>query len=112
MLGALGPIMANLPAGGVRNYGARGHGRGGQRQPYFVFLVLQLLHRISSLPRKPPLTLALMAGMSVLHLKPDLLEAVTGGGGGGAFSNWSWFTADHMRSVCMMPATMLDTFER
>ena len=104
-----------LGARGLRNYGARGRGRGGHTQPYFVLLMLRLLYKISSLQRKPPLTLALMAGMSVLHLKPYLLEAVVGGGGG-AFSsfagNWNWLSVDPVRSVCLMPATMLDTFER
>lgn len=94
----------------MRNYGPRGYGhRGGYRQPYFVLLAIQLLHKISSLRKKPQLTLALMAAMSVLHLKPDVLGAVAGGG---AFGNWSWFSADHVHSVCLMPATMLDTFQR
>ena len=96
----------------MHNYGARRRGRVGSRQPYFLLLVLQLLHKISNLRQKPPVTLALMAGMSALHLKPDLIEAMIGGGAGAFASKWRFFSVDYVRQVCMMPAIMFETFER
>lgn len=104
----LGPT--GLPLGGMRDFGAGR--RRGYRHPYAVILALQLIHWISNLRRKPPLTLALMAGMSVFHLKPDLLGDMLVGGRG--VFQWSWLSGgiDHVRSVCLLPAAVLDSYER
>ena len=98
------------PHGGIRNYG-EGGGRGGRRLPLAIYLAMQLLYRISQLRRKPPLTLALMAGMCAIHLKPSLFDDVVGGKG---MFEWSWLVGgfDHVRSVCLYPASMLESYER
>ncbi|CAM9230190.1 unnamed protein product [Hapterophycus canaliculatus] len=100
--------LGRLPRGGQRDYG-RGGGRRDNRQPYALILAMQLLHQISQLQHKPPLTLAMMAGMSALHLKPDLFQDLFGSSG-----MWSWLTGDynHVRSVCLLPASIIGTFER
>lgn len=111
------------PAGaGLRNF--RTQRRGGGRQPYAVLLAVRLLHTIANLERKPPITLALMAGMSLFHLKPDVLQDMlravgavgSGGMGNRGWDFWgSWFNSgqvDHVRSVCLFPDAMWDTYER
>lgn len=92
-----------------RGGGGRGGGRG--RQPYAIYLAVELLYRISQLRHKPLLTLGLMAGMCALHLKPDLFEDIFGAKG---MFQWSWLTGgfDHLRSVCLYPASMLESYER
>lgn len=102
-----GAGFGGLPRGGMRNYGG-GRGRGGG-QPYAIYLAMQLVYRISQLRRKPPLTMALMAGMCVIHLKPALFDSLMGGSG---TSEWSWLTGGHVRSVCLYPASMLESYER
>lgn len=93
--------------GGMRDYG-RGGGRRGNRQPFAVILALRLLHKISQLQHKPPLTLALMAGMSALHLKPDLFQDLLGSAG-----MWSWLRGfDNVRNLCLLPGSIVGTFER
>lgn len=110
MFGPPGAGFGRLPRGGMRDFGGGG-GRGRGRQPYAIYLAMQLLYRISQLRHKPPLTLALMAGMCALHLKPDLFEDLVGGKG---MFQWSWLTGgfDHVRSVCLYPAAMLESYER
>lgn len=98
-LGQLGRGVPDLPLGG-RDYGHVRRGRRGY-DAYALILGMRLVHYISHLGRKPPLTLALMAGMSVLHLKPELFEGLFTAGG-----------FDYVRSVCLYPAFMFDTFER
>lgn len=106
----LGPGVGGLGAG------RRGRGRGYNRQPYAVILALQLVQQIANLRRKPPLTLALMAGMTVLHLKPDLFEDLVGGTAAEGTFGWSssWFGGgtDLVRSFCLLPASMLDAYVR
>lgn len=111
MLGP-GSGFGRLPRGGMRDFrGGGGGGRGRGRQPYALYLAMQLVYRISQLRHKPPLTLALMAGMCAIHLKPDLFEDLVGGKG---MFEWSWLTGgfDHVRSVCLYPASMLESYER
>ncbi|CAB1104864.1 unnamed protein product [Ectocarpus sp. CCAP 1310/34] len=108
----LGPGLDRLPRGGMRDYGGGGgDGRGRSRQPWALILALRLVHQISQLRHKPPLTLALMAGMSALHLKPDIFEDLFYSKG---VFEWSWLTGgfDHIRNVCLLPASILDTYER
>eukprot|EP00903_Cladosiphon_okamuranus_P006869 g6690.t1 len=106
LFGPTGPTWGGLPAGGMRDYGV-GRGRRG-REPYAVYLAMRILYKISQLRRKPPLTLALMAGMCAIHLMPDLLGDLVGG------RRSSWFTGgiDHVQRVCLYPAAMLDSYQR
>lgn len=93
--------------------GAGRRGRGYHRQPYAVILALRLVQQIANLRRKPPLTLALIAGMAVLHLRPDVFEDLVGGAAG-KFGGSSWFDGgfDLVRGACLLPASMLDAYER
>ncbi|CAM9282021.1 unnamed protein product [Scytosiphon promiscuus] len=102
--------LGRLPRGGMRDYG-QGGGRRGNRQPYALILAMRLLHQISQLQHKPPLTLALMAAMTAIHLKPDLFEDLLGSAG---MFQWSWLSggSGHVRSVCFLPASIFDTFQR
>lgn len=99
-----------LPRGGMRDYGREGGGQR-NRQPYVLMLAMRLLHQIAQLQHKPPLTLALMAGMTALHLKPDSFQDLLGGAG---MFQWSWLSGgfDHVRNVCFLPSSIIGTFER
>ena len=57
------------PRGFVNHFGGPSRGRRGGRgrDPFFVVFAIQLLQRINDLPYKPPVTLFLMAFMSLLH---------------------------------------------
>ncbi|CAM9243087.1 unnamed protein product [Pylaiella littoralis] len=103
--------LGQLPQGGMRDFRRGGGGRRGNNS-YALILAMKLIHQISQLRRKPPLTLALMAGMSALHLKPDLFEGLLAVGNG--IFDWGWLAGgfDLVRSVCLHPASMFDTFER
>lgn len=107
----LGTGLGRLPHGGMRDYGGGGGRRGRGRQPYAMILALRLLYQISQLQHKPPLTLALMAGMSALHLKPDIVGDLFGSKG---MFEWSWLTGgfDHIRDLCLLPSSILDTYEQ
>ena len=90
----------------MRNYGSA---RGGYRNAWFVVMVLQLVQKIADLPRKPPLTLALMAGMAALHLAPELVADFLGAG------NQSWLSfgySTHIKELCLLPASMLAAYQR
>lgn len=93
--------------------GAGRRRRGHHQQPYAVILALQLVQQIANLRRKPPLTLALIAGMAVLHIRPDLVEDLVGGATG-KFGGSSWFGGgfDLVRGACLLPASMLDAYAR
>lgn len=105
----IGANGAGLALGGVRDLGL-GARRQGVRQPYFVLLVIGLLNQISNLRRKPPATLVLMAGMSVLYLRPDLFEDlfIAGSNSGGPSVPRGRF--DIVQSMCMLPSAILDGF--
>lgn len=87
--------------GGMRSVGPGGGQRRRGQHPFALILAIKLVEKITQLQHKPPLTLALIAGMSALHLSPD-------------FFDWRWLTEGHdlVESVCIFPAFMLDTFYR
>ncbi|CAN0103576.1 unnamed protein product, partial [Discosporangium mesarthrocarpum] len=61
-----------------------------------VFLALQLVGRIVNLRKKPPVTLGLMAAMTAIHLKPEILFLGVGG--------------DTISRVCLKPDVIVDSF--
>lgn len=100
------------PGYGLELGGGR-RGRGYHRQPYAVILAVQLVQQIANLRRKPPLTLAMIAGMTVLHLRPDVFEDLVGGAAV-KFGRSSRFDGgfDLVQGACLLPASMLDAYAR
>ena len=102
----------------------RGYRSGGDRHrnPWFIVMGLQLVQKIVNLPRKPPLTIALMAGMTALHLAPEILADIlgagsTGGGSGRFFTEIYRYWkpsgyGSHIQELCLLPASMLAEFQR
>lgn len=103
--------------GGIADYGV-GLRQRGYRHPYAVLFALRLISTIANLKKKPPLTLALVAVMTLLHVRPDLLQdSIRGmsGGSGGEWWVWGLLRApgdDFLQSVCFHPNTMLAEYER
>ncbi|CAM9662543.1 unnamed protein product [Choristocarpus tenellus] len=83
-------------------------------------LVVQLMSKIVNLRRKPPLTLMLMAAMTIIHLKPELFRELLEGSGEflggnglrdvlrGAMGRGTGI----VQSICLKPNVIVDTFFR
>lgn len=85
--------------------------RRGRHNPYALVLALRILQSIINLPRKPPITIALMGGMAMVHLRPDLWNYLLPASRG-AFP-WEWFTEVNLvQRVCMHPSAMVESLLR
>lgn len=100
----------------MRNFGSR---RDRIRNPWFVIFALNLVQKIVDLPRKPPLTLALMAGMAALYLTPEVFGDILGAGAGNdgfwgsSYRKWVYGGySSHIQELCLMPGNMLEDFQR
>lgn len=108
--------LADQVYGGMHYYDTGRRRRRGARHPYAVLLALQLFQKIADLKKIPPLTLALIVAMSLLHVKSDLFQDFTSSGRGGSrFWGWNfggWNHYDYVHSVCLWPDAMWDTYKR
>lgn len=83
-------------------------------------IILALLGQVANLRRKPPVTLALMAAMTAIHFRPELLQDLIEEGG--LLSELRRFITGEfgaetglrhqVRSFCMLPSAMWDSYQR